>query len=320
MAFFPILVNMNLLGWLCAVSEGSDYSELDNITIEVGISTLALELLKIRDLDSIEQSFKGDFFDNLILNNNMEYLIKCSKNYKFNFNAEHRIIIFELTSNENYQKKTMDNIKLKRYIEQYYNIVNNRVNSNLQNPMTFIKGNNIIVVFEEHNNSKKVIKELLEREINMKNNNIFQEKIKVMAGVSNIILDIGGFKPAYFATQQIIRMLDNSDAEYSYVFYDDLEIKRLLLGNSTEELEKFLSMILGPLLEYQKNTQEFLNTLKTYIQSNGNWTYTKDKLHVHGNTLNYRLNRIMHILNIDLNDYHDRLKVQIALEIYDILN
>lgn len=318
MIYFPILVNIDLLGWLCVVSNDDHYSELDKITIEVGISTLALELLKIKDLNSIEQSFKGDFFDNLILNNNREYLIKCSKKYKFNFDRDHRIIIFGFKANENNQGIIVDNIELKRYIQQYYNIVNDKANSILKNPITLIKGNNIIVITEEDNNGKKIIKDFLDKEINIKNN-IFRGKFKIISGISSIIQGIDGFKPSYFATQQVIRMLDNEDIENSYIFYEDLEIRKLLLNNSNEDLEKFLSMTLGPLFEYEKDTKEYLNTLKVYIQSNGNWTYTKDHLHIHGNTLSYRLNRIKDILNINLNDYYDRLKIQIALEIYDIL-
>ncbi len=55
------------------------------------------------------------------------------------------------------------------------------------------------------------------------------------------------------------------------------------------------------------------------IKSNGNWFYTKGKMHIHGNTLSYRLKRIEEILGLDLEDYNHRLKIQFALEIMEIM-
>jgi sugar diacid utilization regulator/GAF domain-containing protein len=319
MNFFPVLVNINILGWLCIVSDNNHYSELDKITIEVGRTMLSLELLKIKELSSIEQAFKGDFFDNLILNNNREYLIKCAKKYKFNFNSKHKIIIFEIKANESTQRQITNNIELTRYIEQYYNVISEAAGRSLQNPISFIKGNNIIIIIEENGNEKKNIKKLLDKVVSIDNRHISRSKIKITAAVSDIIHCADDFKPAYFATQQVIRMLDNMGGENLYLFYEDLELRKLLLNNPKEDLERFLSITLGPLIEYQKDMKEYLNTLKIYIQSNGNWTYSKDYLHIHGNTLSYRLNRIMSILNVDLNDYNARLKIQVAFEIYDLL-
>ena len=63
---------------------------------------------------------------------------------------------------------------------------------------------------------------------------------------------------------------------------------------------------------------DLFDTLKMYIVTNGNWTLTKDSLHIHGNTLTYRINRLKEILGCDFNEYRERFKIQIALEILDI--
>ena len=67
--------------------------------------------------------------------------------------------------------------------------------------------------------------------------------------------------------------------------------------------------ILGPLLEYNLTSRrDLFETLRVYILSNGNWTKTKDTLLIHGNTLSYRLNRLMEILNIDFQNYYRAVK------------
>jgi DNA-binding PucR family transcriptional regulator len=138
-------------------------------------------------------------------------------------------------------------------------------------------------------------------------------------GISQVVRRLHDFSSAYRNAQHTLKTLKNIMPNERYLFFDDLEVKQLLINNNQTTLNTFLEKALGPLLSYEKRSKdEFLETLRIYIKSNGNWTYTKDRLHIHGNTLNYRLARIMALLNMDLNDYQQRLKVQIAFEILDI--
>ncbi|WP_432407586.1 helix-turn-helix domain-containing protein [Wukongibacter sp. M2B1] len=321
--FSPIMVNKDTLGWLCVVSDNYEYSELDNIAIERGVTILALELLKINGLSHMEQTLKGDFLESLIMNQNKDYIVKCSKNYRFSFKMKHQIIIIEVegdkgsVSQEKYEKE------LKKYIKYYYNIINEKINRILSNSITMIKGNKIVVILELNNNySREKIKVFLEDIVVENNISFFSRygKKRVRAGVSDEITRLDDFKSSYYNAAQALRMVNEIEDENLYLFYDDLEIKKFLLNNNRKDLEYFITKTLGPLLDYQNTSKnEYLDTLKIYIRSNGNWTYTKDYLHIHGNTLSYRLRRIMDLLNMDLSDYNQRLRIQIAFEILDIL-
>ncbi len=323
--FYPIIVNRKNLGWLAVVSENNHYSELDIIAIEKGVNILAIELLKMSELSNMEQSLKGDFLDNLIQNQNKEYLIKCGKNYKFHFNKNHRIIIIELKEKEDSTNLKKGELEFKSVVKYYYDITNDAVSKAFPNSISLIKGNsNIISIIEETENSKKRIQALLDKIMSNRiiPNGVFgcESTIMLRTGISSLIQSIDDFKQAYDNTQQIIRILESSEKEGNhYIFYDYLQIDMLLLNNNRETLEKFLMDTLGTLIDGQNQSRDLLNTLKVYIQSNGNWTYTKDYLHIHGNTLSYRLKRIMEILKVDINIYKERLGIQIALEIYDIL-
>lgn len=321
--FSPIMVNKDALGWLCVVSDNDHYSELDNITVERSVTILALELLKINELSNMEQVLKGDFLESLIMNQNKDYIKKCAKNFGFRFDMKHQIIVIEVErdkdvdNQENYEKE------LKKYIKYYYDVINEKANEIFSNSITLIKGNRIIVILQFSNRNKKdKIDIFLENIVTQNNISFFSRygKKKVRAGVSDEINDLENFKTSYQNAIQAVRMTRNMVGESLYLFYDDLEIKKILLNSEKKDLEYFISKTLGPLLNYQKNSRnEYLDTLKIYIRSNGNWTYTKDYLHIHGNTLSYRLKRIMSLLDIDLNNYDQRLKIQIAFEILDIL-
>ncbi|SHK44335.1 helix-turn-helix domain-containing protein [Paramaledivibacter caminithermalis] len=321
--FSPIMVNRDTLGWLCIVADNDEYSELDNITVERSVTILALELLKLNELSNMEQTLKGDFLDSLIVNQNKDYIVKCAKNYGFRFDMKHQIIVIEVErdkvaiSEEEHQKK------FNKYIRYYYSVINEKINRIFNNSIALIKGNKIIIILQlDNDNNKDKIKLFLENIVTENNISFFTRygNKKVRAGVSDEINSLENFKTSYSNAIQAVRMTKNIEGENLYYFYDDLEIKKMLLNNDKKDLEYFISKTLGPLLNYKKNTRnEYLETLKIYIKSNGNWTYTKDYLHIHGNTLSYRLKRIMDLLNIDLNDYNQRLRVQIAFEILDIL-
>ena len=62
-----------------------------------------------------------------------------------------------------------------------------------------------------------------------------------------------------------------------------------------------------------------MKTLSVYLRENGSLQRAARLLHVHPNTVTYRLNRIEEITGLDLGQYRDRLMAQVALEIVDVL-
>lgn len=321
--FSPIMVNRDTLGWFCVISDDDKYSELDNITVERSVTILALELLKMNELSNMEQTLKGDFLESLIANQNKDYIMKYAKNYGFRFDRKHQIIVIEVERNKELVGQEQHQNKFSKYIKYYYSIINEKINRIFFNSITLIKGNKIVIILQlDDDNNKEKIKLFLENIVTENNIGFFTKygNKRVRAGVSDEINGLENFKDCYFNAMQAVKMTKDIDGEDLYYFYDDLEIKKMLLNNDKKDLEYFISKTLGALLNYRKNARkEYLETIKTYIKSNGNWTYTKDYLHIHGNTLSYRLNKIKNLLNIDLNDYNQRLRLQIAFEILDIL-
>jgi purine catabolism regulator len=62
-----------------------------------------------------------------------------------------------------------------------------------------------------------------------------------------------------------------------------------------------------------------LLTLRAYLAGNGSPTEAADRLHLHRNTVLYRLGRIEEIAGVDLRDPEVRLSLHLALKIEDVL-
>jgi hypothetical protein len=103
--------------------------------------------------------------------------------------------------------------------------------------------------------------------------------------------------------------------------FEDLGIHRLLLQvPELGELREFADEVLGELVEHERRHQAgYVNTLAVYFRENGSLQRAARQLHIHPNTVTYRLNRVEALTGLELGRYHDRLLAQVALEILDAL-
>src|SRR5699024_9125752 len=99
------------------------------------------------------------------------------------------------------------------------------------------------------------------------------------------------------------------------VHYQDLLVHNFLLNVfSKDQMESFVETTLGDLYRYeQANKTQYLETLFTWINQNGNTSQTALVLYTHRNTVIYRLEKIEEILKTDLKDPNEILKYQLAL-------
>jgi sugar diacid utilization regulator len=145
---------------------------------------------------------------------------------------------------------------------------------------------------------------------------------------ARVVIGIGG---ACTAPEDIARSYDQAHRTTqtlwrlgrtgSVAAFEDLGIHRLLLQvPDLAELRSFASEVLGKLAEHeQEHKSEYLATLACYFRENNSPQRASRLLHVHPNTVAYRIKRIEDITGLRLDNYRDRLIAQVALEIIDAL-
>ena len=103
--------------------------------------------------------------------------------------------------------------------------------------------------------------------------------------------------------------------------FSDLGVYRLLvLLRESPELWEFYRTTLASLADYDhRQGAELLKTLEAFFTNLGNLARTAEALHVHRNTLLYRLDRIGEISGLNLDDSEDRLALWIALKANRVL-
>jgi PucR family transcriptional regulator, purine catabolism regulatory protein len=104
-------------------------------------------------------------------------------------------------------------------------------------------------------------------------------------------------------------------------YFGDLGLYQLLTGLSTNpEAARFFRKTLGKLISHDDNKNaELVQTLDAYFACHGNLSQTATRLHIHRNTLTYRLEQIANITQLDLEDPDARFSLQLALKLRPVL-
>jgi purine catabolism regulator len=139
----------------------------------------------------------------------------------------------------------------------------------------------------------------------------------VTIGVGRFHGGIGGLALSFREAEQALaigRALLGGDRS---VHFEHLGVQRLLFQlRDNPELASFYDDLLGKLQAHdERQGAELVNTLEAFFACHGNHVRTAQRLHLHRNTLLYRLDRAKAVLGVDLDDAETRLALQVALKI-----
>jgi sugar diacid utilization regulator len=149
---------------------------------------------------------------------------------------------------------------------------------------------------------------------------MFPEAV-ITIGIGGPCRDPADIARSYGQARRTIDAVQRLGHQGQVVAFEDLGVHRLLLQvPDLAELRSFAAEILGKLSaqDHQRGA-ELLSTLACYFRENSSPQRTARTLHVHPNTVAYRIRRIQEITGIQLDNYRDRLMAQVALEIIDAL-
>lgn len=315
MLTFPIGLLPDLFGLLTIVSS-KPMNEINIAAVEHASTVISLELLKEEAIFDVHQKVKGDFLDEVLHGRINETILHHAKLLHLYPNQTFLVARLKIsTSSTQIQEHLLERRRIAKYIQKL-------LKRDYPDSFTVIQHDQLIFLFSLSNKLEKeqeirTIKERFQ---------ILLHKLHEQFPSTNFHLGIGrwknGLEQVYLSAKEAnecLKFLSNFSVNEKILCYSDLGLYRLLLQNSEEQIIDFIYDQLRPLIKESKGkNREFIETLNTYIKNNMNVKVTAEKLHVHPNTLHYRLNRIQKILNCDFGDSHQLLNLQMALELYSL--
>ncbi len=147
---------------------------------------------------------------------------------------------------------------------------------------------------------------------------IAERRIGVAAvGVGNPCHTASGIARSYAEASRALAATLRNGESGGVTAFADLGIHRLLLRMpDVGDLREFDEEVLGALIEEEESTgMDYLGTLSVYFHENASPRRAAQRLHVHPNTVSYRIRRIEEITCLSFDVQRDRLMAEVAIEI-----
>jgi len=319
----PIVVRNSVFGHIFVWDVDTPISGFDLSILETASTTMALEILRKLSVREVENRYRTEFLEDLLS------LDKARRE-----KAVERSTFFNLSPKDRYMAIVVD-IKEKEEETQNIDISSDSAQQDFSKTIETIENliakmglTGIVASKTERMLILLSFKRSVKVEENLDEFSRMAEEVLVQKlETGNFRVGIGraydGVEKFYNSYIDGIRAIETGLIlnEGSITNFESLGIFKILSQDHlTEELEKFFNTTIKPLVDYdRKKSTELVKTLNAYFQHNGNLKKMSDSLFTHYNTILYRVQRINEITGMNLDNANDRLNLEIALKIKELL-
>ena len=134
-------------------------------------------------------------------------------------------------------------------------------------------------------------------------------------GIGKAYTEIRDFYKSYEEASKCIRVIEKTGGGQGIYQFEEIGLYNLImeLGNR-QIVDEFIENTLGAVLKYDReNNTDFLKTLTGYLWNNNSLLYASRELHMHRNTVKYRIGRIEELTGRSLEDAGTRLEFMNAV-------
>lgn len=302
------------------------FGDMDDIAVENAVTALRQEMFRQHSVEELEEKFRNDIITQ-ILNGNIHSRKELERevgHLGIPIDADYRVLIFKLWNeglgvfeklNEQFK---FDSILRDAVINEFHDV---RIRNDVDQ---------VIVIQqirqgqrqEDYRRELKDTVDRIQKRISQKNRN-FKVRAGIGKEVEGILKISDSFKEARDSLE-FIGIFEERGGEQQgphIIFFSDMGIFKLLCKvGSPDELYEYIPESLQKLLHYKKQQrQELIHTLNTYLDRNQNLTKTAQELFIHYKTAAYRIDRIIKITGIDMNNASEVLAVRIGLIVYKMI-
>lgn len=137
-------------------------------------------------------------------------------------------------------------------------------------------------------------------------------------GLANPVEDCGQYRQALNEARQALDVAEHLRPASGLCDFSELGVLRLLQAVTDRSvIDSFVQQILGPLIESnRKQPHSLIETLDALLQENGNGLKAAQRLGIHRNTLNQRIQRIEQLSGQSLDGANFRMNASVALLVW----
>jgi purine catabolism regulator len=291
------------LGALVLCGEGLD--EWDRHAAQQGAAVLALELSKEQAVLAAEERLRGDFVQTILAGPpaDNEALLQRGRELGYDLRRAHYALICAPADSELPPARIMS-------------AVHHALHAIGTTAPTMRRADGVLCFMpaREHGHHAHALAEQLRQRL-------CAELPGLVVAIGKEAVSVANWPRSLREAEQAMRIGRQLLDGRQVLDYSDLGVYRLLIVlRESPELWEFYRGTLASISEYDRDQRaELVKTLEAFFANLGNLARTADALHVHRNTLLYRLGRIREISGLDLDDPEDRLALWVALKAHRML-
>ena len=318
----PIQVRHDVVGFLSIIGHEGEFDYLERLILGLVAPILALEFARERERSEVESRYQSEALMDVLQGNYQqdEEMIASARLLGFDLSSAQVVAVFELSPDEpdyaqgslhlQWQRRLREEL-LRTWPAAWVSSEARRVIALLP----VVEGDK-----QPEDDDEQAILTRLERVL-ARTQQSNGGSPAYSGGIGYLARSVSGIPQSYQQAQQALeigRRLFGNGRLHSFA---QLGIYRLLFHlHGHRELVTFYEETLGPLLDADTRSNiDPIGTLEGFFRYNGNLSETARSMHLHRNSLLYRLGRIEELLGHSLEDPELRLSLQIALKIRHLL-
>jgi purine catabolism regulator len=315
----PVLAGHENLGYLSIIDHPQHLEDLAMMAVEHAATVIALEMIKQREVAEAEDRVRGELVDDLLNGTfgDQANVQRRARHLRYDLSAPHRVFVVDVDHFGQF-------IKERRYEEgrvitlkhQLFQLVTGAVRRQHARHLVTAHSDSVIVLVPQAADGSDPDGEALAARLR----EVVAESelgLTVSVAIGRLCTKPEDFKPAFIEAQRALDLMVRFGKREQIINYDRLGVYRLLAQvEDRAGLEAFAGRMLAPLVDYDRaRGTPLLKTLEVYLQRHGNLRQSSRDLHIHLNTLHYRLRRISEVTGVDLKDADARLDMLLALRV-----
>ena len=289
---------------------------------EVKLVEVSREISNAIVLSRIEENSLTHFLSNILFGDGEIEgdAIQKAAYFGYNLAGECCICVIDIDGFERYLKlkKLEDEVSISKIKITFRKIVQDILEKHaLKVPIIDKDDAVIFFIRSEENCMNRLDKALKEIQEIIKKR---MDGLSVSVGIGNSYKDLKMMKQSLNEAELAIDSAKCQELDDTITKYKDIGIYGLLFSiQNRTVLENYFSEVLGVINNNDNKDNNLIEILETYLNENCNIRVTAEKLFLHRNTLKYKIKKIEELLNCDLHNFDDCMKVKIALYVNKVL-
>lgn len=322
----PILIRHESVGYLSLIGKDIDFDYLERLILGQVTPILALEFARERDRNEVESRYSAEALMDVLQGNyqQTDEILTRARLLGFDLLVPQLVVIFEIGQNEpEYPASSFQNQWSKRIRDELQRIWPTCwISFEARRVLALLPINESTGTIESE--FEKTISTRIDRvQSRLQQGRASNSKLPTFTtGIGRVAKDVQQISQSYREAQQALEIGRRLFGEGKIHYFAQLGIYRLLFHlYGHQELSDFYQETLGPLTESDsRSNNALIETLECFFNCNGNLSETARTMHLHRNSLLYRLGRIEELLGQSLEDPELRLSLLIALKIRHMLH